>query len=154
MSAKFAGRIVPMIDTATGEIAIESVPIRIGARFSRREFLASRLAEDSSVVVRNEPYCSFRAGSYEISGLRLALDLRFRGERLEAVSLVYPAEEFGSSWSDWSEDKELKRKQIHDAWLVSATGSTARSYEWGEIRSDFDAKSGGSAIVIRYFSPD
>lgn len=143
-----------MINTATGEIAIGCVPIRIGARFSRREFLASPLAEDSSVVVRNEPYCSFRAGSYEISGLQLALDLRFRGERLEAVSLVYSAEEFGSSWSDWSEDKELKRKRIHDAWLVSATGSASRSYEWGEIRSDFDAKSGGSKIVIRYFSPD
>ena len=139
-----------MIDTMTGDIVIESVCLRIGSHFSRRDFHACALAKDSNVIVGNEPYCSFYAGCYQISGLRFSLALRFCGERLEAVNLTFLSEEFGSSWSDWSEEKELKRKRIHDDWLVSATGSAGRVYRWGEIRSGFDAKSGASSIVIRY----
>lgn len=140
-----------MIDTSTGEILIESVPLRIGSEFTRQNFLSSPLGEHSSVIVKNEPRCSFRIEAVKISGLWFNAALWFCRERLEAVHLSYRARDLGASWSEWSEEKELKRKRIHDSWLVTIAANPAHSYKWGEISSDFDRKSGGSSIVIRYF---
>jgi hypothetical protein len=139
-----------MLDITTGDLEIVSLLIRIGSRFTRQQFLASALAEHARILVQNEPYCSFSAGSYELTGLSLGLSLWFYGEQLESIGLFHDAKELGSSWSDWSEEKELKRKQIHDQWLLTLTGHASHFYAWGEIWSDFDAKSGASSIVIRY----
>lgn len=139
-----------MLDTVTGDLIIESVPIRIGTSFSRKDFCSSTLATDAKVIVSNEPHCSFSVGSYEISGLRLNVSLWFYGERLEAVELSYDSKELSSSWSDWSEKKELQRKEIHDQRLASTTGNESYFYSWGEVWSGYDAKSGGSLISIRY----
>jgi hypothetical protein len=55
-----------MLDVATGDLEIESLPIRIGSQFTRQQFLASDLAEHAQILVQNEPYYSFSAGSYEL----------------------------------------------------------------------------------------
>jgi hypothetical protein len=139
-----------MLDGTTGDLEIQSVSIRIGSQFTRQQFLASALAEHARVLVQNEPYCTFSAGSYELAGLSLSVSLVFYGEQLETIGLFHDAKALGSSWADWSEQQELKRKQIHDQWLVALTGHASHVYTWGEIWSDFDPKSGGSSIVIRY----
>ena len=54
-----------------------------------------------------------------------------------------------TSWSDWSRERELARKEAHDKWLNEVIG-TRRSFPWGSVSSDFDAKTGGSEITIEY----
>lgn len=139
-----------MLDVTTGDLEIEALAISIGSQFTRQQFMASALSEQASILVQNEPYCSFSAGSYELAGLLLGLSVGFYGEQLETIELFHDAKAFGSSWADWSEEKERQRKQIHDQWLRALTGHASHVYAWGEIWSGFDARSGGSSIVIRY----
>ena len=139
-----------MLDGTTGDLEIESLSIRIGSQFTRQQFLASTLAEHARILVQNEPYCTFSVGSYELAGLSLSVSVGFYGEQLETIGLFHDAKALGSSWADWSEEKERQRKQIHDQWLLALTGYASHFYAWGESWSDFDPKSGGSSIVIRY----
>jgi hypothetical protein len=139
-----------MLDIATGDLEIEALSIRIGSQFTRQQFLASALAEHARILVQNEPYCTFSVGSYQLAGLSLSISLGFYGEQLETIGLFHDAKALGSSWADWSEEKERQRKQIHDHWLRELTGHASHVYTWGEIWSGFDPKSGSSSIVIQY----
>lgn len=140
-----------MINKNTGELFIKSVPITIGTDFSRREFTKSPLAKNASVFIRNEPYCSYQIGTFKTDDLTLIVSIWFFGEKLETVELVHhTAVQFGSSWADWSEENELKRKAIHDAWLEKELGEPPYKFAWGTVASDYDARSGNSSIVVRY----
>jgi len=139
-----------MIDRKTGELTIESIPLRLGPDFTRTELQSCLLANSSSVLIRNESFCSFSIGLYEITGLHFIISLWFYDEKLDCIDLVHSDKKFGSSWADWSESRELDRKHVHDEWLISLLGSPPYTYDWGTISSDFDKKSGGSSIVIRY----
>jgi len=139
-----------MIDKYTGELFIDSASVGIGPRFTRKDFVSSIVSNESRVLVKNEPYCSFSVGSHEISGLRFIVSLSFYGDILESIELTHDDEEPISSSSDWSEEKELKRKRIHDQWLTSLQGRTSHRYSWGEIWSSYDPRSDSSSIIIRY----
>jgi len=139
-----------MIDKNTGELFIDSAAVGIGPRFTRKDFVSSILSNESRVLVKNEPYCSFSVGSYEISGLRFIVSLSFYGDILESIELTYDDDEPGSSRSDWSEVKEFDRKRIHDQWLTSLHGRSSHRHRWGEIRSGYDPRSDSSSIIIRY----
>jgi len=139
-----------VIDKNTGELFIDSAAVGIGPRFTRKDFVSSILSNDSRALVKNEPYCSFSVGSHEISGLRFTVSISFYGDILESIELTHDDEEPGSSRSDWSEEKELKRKRIHDQWLTSLQLRTSHRHSWGEILSGYDPRSGGNSITIRY----
>ena len=138
-----------MIDKNTGEVVVESVPIRLGPSFTRSAFQSSPLSNTSHQLIKNEPFCSFLVAPREISGLVFFISLWFFGEQLEFISL---ATDDGSnrSWSNWSKEAEIKRKSIHDRWLASLLGPAPYLYNWGEIMSVYDPKAGDSSIIIRY----
>lgn len=100
--------------------------------------------------MRNEPRCSFITPTLHLDGLPFTLSLYFYGQQLEAAELMYSGSELGSSWADWSLEKERKRKQIHDEWLTKVLGKWPCSFSWGEISSEYDPKGGYSSIFIRY----
>jgi hypothetical protein len=143
MDRTSSARGIRMLDITTGDLEIESLSIRIGSQFTRQQFLASALAKHARILVQNEPYGTFSVGSYELAGLSLS-------EQLETIGLFHDAKALGSSWADWSEEKERQRKQIHGHWLRALTGHASHVYTWGEIWSGFDPKSGSSSIVIQY----
>jgi len=78
------------------------------------------------------------------------LTLYFYHQQLESLSIVASDDRFGASWDDWSEEKELSRKQFHDLWLADIAVSANAYFLWGQLSSDYDAKSGFSAIHLRY----
>jgi hypothetical protein len=137
-----------MLDKSTGEIYIESIPVKLGPRFTRRDLACTQVAAQPQVV--NEPYHSFSLGEQQIAAQPFFVVLYFYGQQLESIDLAYSAEEFGTSWDDWSEEGELRRKQWHDDWLRRQTGYASHVYGWGEISSAYDPRSGGSSIIIRY----
>jgi hypothetical protein len=139
-----------MIDTMTGNLLIDSLPLSLGPSFTRRQFLSSPLAQGARVLLANEPYCTYVTPAYTISGLSFIISLSFFGELLEDIGLEHTAPELGASWSDWSEEKEQRRKQIHDQWLTKQIGAERRVFDWGAVSSFYDAKTGGSDIIIRY----
>jgi hypothetical protein len=136
-----------MIDIHTGEVLIGSVA-KLGPKFTRSDFLS--LPIESKSLVINEPYHSYALGQHLVGGETFLVTLYFYEQKLESIDLVNSREEFGTSWNEWSEEKQLKRKQAHDAWLIQQTGNASHIYAWGEIGSSNDPKSGGSSITIRY----
>jgi hypothetical protein len=138
-----------MIDKKSGELVIESVPLRIGPHLSRTEFLSLPVGKSASIVVKNEPFCSYSIGTHEISGLLFTVTVYFYGELLESVNLS-SVENESTSWSDWSEQKELEKKEVHDRCLKNLLGKASSHYNWGEVWSGYDSKAGFSSIEIRY----
>ena len=139
-----------MIDKTNGELVIESIPLRIGPRLSRSEFLSLPVGKAAKIVVKNEPFCSYNIGRHKISGLIFIVIIYFYNESLESVSLTSVDEKSGQSWADWSEEKELEKKEIHDRWLNQMLGKSSSHYKWGEVWSGYDPKAGFSSIEIRY----
>jgi hypothetical protein len=139
---------VSMIDSRSGEVLIESIPVRLGPAFTRDALSSLPISCQSQVV--NEPYHSYSLGRHRIGGEPFLVMLYFYGQKLESIELANSSEEFGTSWDDWSEAKQLKRKQAHDAWLIAQTNRASHRYDWGEIASGHDPKSGESSITIRY----
>lgn len=86
----------------------------------------------------------------------------------DQVNMVQLAHGDGSpgDWSAWSEEEELARRAWHDAWLADTLGETLATaptehydhaskgrvhhFLWGRVWSDYDTRSGGSSITIRY----
>ena len=56
---------------------------------------------------------------------------------------------FGESWSEWTKEKELARKQTHDQFLRNVLGNQD-TFSWGWVYSVFDDKAGYSYIGIKY----
>lgn len=137
-----------MLDAATGELHVESIPLTLGPRFIRGELSAAPVQATSQVV--NEPHHSYSLGEQQISGQIFLLVLYFFGEKLESIDLAHPGKEFGASWVDGSEEGERRRKAWHDRWLREQTGRVSHNYTWGAIHSEYDPRSGGSSITIRY----
>lgn len=138
------------LDAETGILTIETLSMQVGPDFTRQQFLASPLHRKAQRLIFNEPHCSFLTPPHSIGGLRFILSLGFFNERLETLSLAHDTPELGTSWDDWTREKEERRKQIHDRWLETQLGTSQRRFAWGEIWSEYDDRSGGSSICIRY----
>jgi hypothetical protein len=138
-----------MIDKKSGELIVESIPLRIGPHLSRTEFLSLPVGKSASIVVKNEPFCSYSIGTHEISGLVFSVAVYFYDELLESVNISSVDNE-SASWSDWSEQKELEKKEVHDRWLKKLLRKASSHYKWGEVWSGYDSKGGFSSIEIRY----
>ena len=68
---------------------------------------------------------------------------------LSAVILV-SFDESLIGWDNWSYEKELNRKSIHDEWLKNNIGDPPYIYSWGSIESLYDSKSAVSIIDISF----
>jgi hypothetical protein len=133
-------------DPKTGDLTLASGSI-LSSRLSRSGFLASPEGRGAKLVVRNDPWCSFRFDEIEES---MAIVVYFNQEELESVELSISDPKFGNAWNDWSEAKELQRNKANADWLDGKGLVPGTAYSWGTIWSDYDPKSGSSAISIRY----
>jgi hypothetical protein len=82
----------------------------------------------------------------------VSAQLFFTGESLRAVTLAFIDARFARSWEDWSEAKELGRRDEQNEWLRTLLGGTGPRWQrpWGKVESVSDPKTGGSSIVISY----
>jgi hypothetical protein len=143
-------RIDPMIDRATGTLIFDRPSLEIHPDLTRTAFLASPAFEHAMHWIINEPHHSWRLLDPCIAdGVPLNVVLFFHGEQLTMVELADADPKFGTSWNDWSRDKELARHQAHDDWLTLCLG-TQRKFPWGTIWSGYDDRAAGSSIIIRY----
>ena len=141
-----------MIERETGEIQFQLNGIRVGPSLSREQFLASPTAAQSRVMVRNEPHCSFAPPIVQFDEHSFAWSLQFTSSVLVWVSIVCADTEFGSSWSDWSEERQLALNRFHDSLLALYLGPDWRlqKFTWGAVDSGYHPKSGFSSITVSY----
>lgn len=133
-------------DPNTGELILPSGTI-LSSQLTRSKFLASVEGTQAEVLVRNEPWCSFRFKDKEDS---LVIVVFFKGENLESVHFTSSDPKFGINWKDCSEEKELARKQANDQWLKINGLIQGNKYVWGSVWSTYDKRSGFSTIVFQY----
>lgn len=79
-----------------------------------------------------------------IDNRKYIVSLFFRNEKIYMVSLICCDKEF-------SEKDAAKRKKLHDDILNELGINQKEKYTWGEISSDYDARSNVSSIDIMYF---
>lgn len=139
-----------MLDASNGAVVFEQPSVTIRPSLTRDDFLLSPLAAGARTHVQNEPYHSWKlAGEYFSSGHRLLVVLWFHHQRITALSLTDVDPYLGTSWADYSLEKEMTRKSRHDSWLEKSLGAQ-RKFPWGKVWSGYDERGGFSSIEIAY----
>ncbi len=87
----------------------------------------------------------------ESDSTKILISLRFHSGILDSLSLAVSDADLGSSWSDWSEDKERTRAKRTEDWLAD-NGYATGSYPWGEIWVGYDPKGASGGGGIKYNS--
>ncbi len=141
-----------MIDKETGAVEINIPATKIPPNMPRDDFLKSPLYSISSPLNQNPPWSRYAFKSVIINEDKFVGDICFNTEKLYSITLAVIRPEFGTSWGEWSEEKELARKRYHENLLRTIFGESSESYSfpWGKVISLFDRRAGGSAIEIYY----
>jgi hypothetical protein len=142
-----------MIDTATGVVLLSAGAVAKDLTLSA--FLDSPLGKQAELILANREYRTYQlAQPLRADERPVAVQLLFTGETLSRVSLALMDGQPGSSWDDWSEARERSRKDAHTSWLRTLLdqrkGPPRWRHAWGDVESVYDAKGGGSSIVISY----
>lgn len=130
------------ISTKDGTIQFAAGKIDPGQQ--RDAFLATPLGRTAILSLQNANWTNYRVRPE--SGI--VATLLYDGAQLDRVFMLMeiPADESEA----WTEDLELKRKQVHDQWLTMELGSGPYDYSWGRIASEFDQRDCESEIIVVY----
>jgi len=139
------------IDRATGAAEVPELGVVRTSATLRAEWSASAAGRGSRVGVENGPWCSYDSEAFTDAGTPWRLGAWFHGQRLWRVTLVACNAEFGAGWDEWSAAKEEARRIFQDRWLTRVVGGEPR-FAWGSVASIFDARGGGSSIILDYGS--
>lgn len=87
----------------------------------------------------------------EIEGYFYHIRLCFKNEFLDSIDFgFFTFDEIkNNSWDNWSEEKEIKKKEVYENWLNDSIGSN-RQFWWGNIATYYDSKGGNSGILMKY----
>lgn len=101
-------------------------------------------------MIFNGAYHSYSLPPAIIGDVRFLASLWFAAGRLAQLHLTMHDDE-AASWSHWSTAAELELKGEHDRWLRDQAGhAPPYDYAWGAIASEYDPRSGSSAIIVVY----
>ena len=137
-------------------ISPETGSIRISQGFAIDPGLCPREI-DQSLIIKRDTWDDKEAHRWTILSLHpfshnlreIHSTLRFCNDTLFSADFAIDDDRFGTSWSEWSEDKELKRKEEHDRLLNEVLGSK-REFYWGTVWSVFDRKGACSLFGVNY----
>lgn len=85
---------------------------------------------------------------FEDGEIIVAISLGFNLGTLGMIGLADAHDKFGTSWSEWSEDKERARASSIGSWLTKR-GIGAGNYSWGSVWVGYDPKGGGGSATVR-----
>ena len=141
-----------MIDVNTGLLTIPG-EITIKPLSEKRElydFFKNNNAETWNVKNGWEHYY---LRNFKIENKYFFFDFMFYNEILNRVDFCfYDNPVKNASWDEWSETKELERKEEFENWLTKESGN-ARDFAWGKVNAYYDSKGGSSGITIAYELP-
>jgi len=130
-----------------GTIEFEKASFFVKPALTKNEFISSRIGSNSRLILSNSEYSSFSVSLSDTAG-DLGVSLRFDGQQIDSLGIEKM--DATKNWNNWSEMAEQDKKSEYDQLLVNILGSPPYVFEWGEITSSFDPRSGSSSICIRY----
>jgi hypothetical protein len=139
-----------MINKANGEVKFPDWGIPLSGKTTRSEFLASPLAKDSRIEVKNEPYCSWQLSPARWEGKWWSVVAFFYGQKLTRLVLAARDEKTGSNWENWSEEQEHDLKGYHDEVIQRVLGRAAHVYSWGKVSSEHSPQDASGNIIVEY----
>ena len=148
-----------MIDPLTGALVLGGG--RIDRDLSPSALLASPLGAHATREDRPAGWTHVYLGSGDPDGKALGVQLHFEGDRLYGYSVSLADPRYGTSWDDYTEEKQIAKRDAHDAWLVASLGQGTRepsprgpelryALPWGDVWSTFDARGGSTSIGVRF----
>jgi len=99
------------------------------------------------LILSNSEYASFSISLTDAAS-DLGVSLRIHGQQIDSLGIEII--DANKTWSNWSEKTELDKKSEYDQLLVNILGCPPYIFQWGEVTSSFDPRSGSSNICIRY----
>lgn len=143
-----------MIELVNGTINIKNKEYIIRPKQTVQDFLSSDLyceVIDQQLHIFSNYYIKPQV----IEGQKFIMRLFFNKSKvIDSVKIGIIDDDKIPTWNTWSEDNELERKSKHDKWLRKVLGPPPYRYDWGEITSNYDPRSGSSMITIRYFNTE
>ena len=139
-----------MININNGNITLDDSCFTITKGLTKNEFINSNLFKD---VLSQQTYTfsNYYLKPQLIGKDKFIVVLFFnQNSKIYLVNISISDDGSVPSWTNWSEYKELKRKDLHDKWLGENIGKPPYRYAWGEISSNYDPRSGSSMITIKY----
>jgi hypothetical protein len=148
-----------MIDRRTGALILSNA--RISRDLTRSSFLSTPMGERAHRDDMRNGWMHVHLPPQVLGKLTFGIDVVFEGERLDGYHLALVDLKYGTSWDDWSEEKQLAQRDAHDAWLVESLGPGEREasprgmelryeFPWGKAWSTFDARVGSSSMGVRF----
>jgi hypothetical protein len=130
------------ISVEDGAVIFAAGTIRPG--LDKKAFLASLLGANAEEFLMNKPHSTYRICPEK----GIVATVQFTDDILETVAILFEMED--DSAENWSEVRELARKELHDAWLLNEIGPPPYRYPWGRLGSSYDAKDCVSDITISF----
>ena len=85
-----------------------------------------------------------------IDDLFFYINVCFHDEKLFSIDFFFTEKKLKkTSWDDYNEDAEIKKKDLYEKWLIQTIGKK-RDFEWGKISAYFDPRGGSSSMYIKY----
>jgi len=146
------------LDAATGALKLDDYANALVPALTRKAFLASPLGKAAGDLIVNEPWHSWQLADCRIGGRTFLMGVFFEGERLDMIQLYLQDPSFGTSWEDFSPEKEKARQVAQSRWLASqltSAGTRAphddeRRFSWGVVGNYYDPHNMQWSIVISY----
>lgn len=134
------------LDAATGELSLGDA-LTIGPALTLEQVAA--VAEVDQRHERSPGHVELvlsEAGA----DVRFRISLHYADGRLQLVGLSLVGAQFGSSWSEWSRQKEKARVAAMRRWLRERWGVEEGHHTWGELRCAYDERTGAGSLSIHY----
>lgn len=131
------------ISVTDGSVVFDSGTVKRDEK--REDFLATPLGKSTRPELINEEWWHLHVKPEP----GVATNALFRGDRLHQVYVLMTIPSDADP-NGWTEEHELERKSVHDAWLRREIGEPPYKYAWGSIASEYDAKGCVSEIIVTY----
>lgn len=95
-------------------------------------------------------YCWYEFVTYSTSDKHVAVGICFHEGHFSAARLsLWDSAIYGTSWSDWTEQKQKLCARDTEEWLRTK-GFEPGEYEWGSVWVGYDEKSASGHSLIQY----
>lgn len=138
-----------MINKKNGVLIFENLIVE--AHMTTDDFLKKINAEEIISCDKGN-YINFYLKPQKSDNYFFVLRMFFEGvsKKLEFCQIVVQTQDTVPSWQEWSMEKQLKIKSDNDVWLKKEIGCPPYNFEWGEIKSVYNAREAASYIVLKY----
>jgi hypothetical protein len=113
-----------VIDPLTGALVLKGRSI--DRDVSPSALLASPLGAHATREDLPAGWTHVYLGSGDSDGKALGVALHFEGDRLYGYSVSLADPRYGTSWDDYTEEKQIAKRDAHDALLVASLGQGTR----------------------------